>query len=104
MSPMRHINDHRSYLTETVYDAQREEFIEKPLPHPFAASVPEPPMPAAAPSPMSADDGLPDFAAPMQKILHETQARLRAAHGTHLGYPYNLAGGSSPFRLASATI
>ncbi len=94
MSPMRHINDHRSYLTETVYDAQREEFIEKPLPHPFAASVPEPPMPAAAPSPMSADDGLPDFAAPMQKILHETQARLRAAHANHLGYPYNLVGAS----------
>ncbi len=34
MSPNRRFTDYRSYLTETVYDADRGEFTENPYPLP----------------------------------------------------------------------
>jgi histidine decarboxylase len=78
MSPNRRATNYRGYLTETVFDGDRGEFVEAPIPHELPA--PE----------VSSEHG--DAGSVLDRVLRQTELRIRAAHATHLGYPYNLVG------------
>jgi histidine decarboxylase len=77
MSLGRRTTNYRGYLTETTFDAARDEFVETALALAPAIAAPQP-----------EPDG------PIHRVLRETEARLRVAHANHLGYPYNLVGRS----------
>jgi histidine decarboxylase len=77
MGPNRILHNRRGYITETVYDAERGGYTERPFP-PTAAQTPEP-------SPKDR----------MNRVLMAVEQRMRAAHADHLGYPYNLTGRAS---------
>ena len=106
MAPARRLTEFRSYLTQTAYDSERDVFIETTVAHPFlgdaacGAAGPAVDTPVVEGGPMTATCGLdhdpsrPEFPAPIIRILDQTEARIRAAHSNHLGYPYNLVGKS----------
>lgn len=77
MSPHRSLIDRRSYLTEIDYDPEKATFVEVPRAHPLLQDP---------------RDAKPDPEGPVRRMLSATAARVRAAHATHLGYPYNLVG------------
>jgi histidine decarboxylase len=77
MGPKRTINDRRGYLTETVFDPERGDYVERPFPAP----------PARPPYASPADA--------MKTVLTAVERRMREAHADHLGYPYNLTGRAS---------
>jgi histidine decarboxylase len=80
MSLGKHLTDRRGCLTETVYDGATCRFVERAVAHPFL-----PAEPLARPGRASAR---------VDRVLAETEERMRKAHATHLGYPYNLVGHS----------
>jgi histidine decarboxylase len=77
MGPNRILHNRRGYITETVYDAERGVYTERPFP-PTAAQTPEP----------SPNDR-------MNRVLSAVERRMQDAHADHLGYPYNLTGRAS---------
>ena len=86
MSPNRRITNYRSCLTETVYDPGRKTFAEAAVPHPFLARPSN--------SKMSLARSTTGCAPAIRAALARTRSRVRDAHATHLGYPYNLLGRS----------
>ena len=77
MGPNRIIHNRRGYVTETVFDAERGTFTERPFP-------PQPPVITKA-SPTEND---------IETVLNSIKSRVQGAHADHLGYPYNLTGGA----------
>jgi histidine decarboxylase len=77
MGPKRTIHDRRGYLTETVFDAERGAYVERPFP--FTPATPRQASPGEA----------------LTGVLAAVERRMRAAHADHLGYPYNLTGRAS---------
>ena len=74
MGPHRSVTDFRSYLTETVYDAESGGFRQAPVPHPFAIGA-----------------RTLDVKSRLLAVAREAlAARVAAARRNHLGYPYNL--------------
>jgi histidine decarboxylase len=105
MSPYKRFSDHRGHLTEIDYDPERGNFTQVAVPHPFLAELskgdaagPVVDTPTVEEEPRTAgltlEYGPPrrKFSASIDRILDQTEARIRAAHSTHLGYPYNLVG------------
>jgi histidine decarboxylase len=87
MGPKPSFHNRRGYLTQTVFDTERGEYVERPLPA-------QPAKPHNA-SPQDA----------MKTVLTAVEKRMRDAHADHLGYPYNLAGqASTPAALGSYLI
>lgn len=76
MGPNRILHNRRGYITETVYDAERGVYTERPFP----------PTPARKPDSSPKDR--------LSRVLHTVEQRMRDAHADHLGYPYNLTGRS----------
>lgn len=74
MSPHRRITRYRDTLSEPGHGP--DGFADDPLPSP----------------PWGDDAGDPALPAPLACVLERTEARMRAAHAAHLGYPYNLVG------------
>ena len=101
MSPTRRVMDYRSYLTETAYDPAREEFVQVALDHP-GSDLGGGPQQNARPARRAAQARLP---ARLRQSLDATETRIRAAHASHLGYPYNLVGSAPvPPRLSGYLI
>lgn len=82
MSPGKRLNDRHGYATETVYDSESQRFVEQPVGRPFPSAEPSKPSHCAGVTPT----------AHVERVLAETEGRMRTAHATHLGYPYNLVG------------
>lgn len=83
MSLGKQLNKRRGYLTETVYDKGSCGFVEQAVGEPIMSAKPPKRRGSAAAVALSAlVDG----------VLAQTEARMRTAHATHLGYPYNLVG------------
>jgi histidine decarboxylase len=87
MGPNRTLHNRRGYLTETVFDAERGAYVERPFPFPTATA-----------RPASTREAL-------TEVLAAVEQRMRTAHADHLGYPYNLTGqASTPAALGSYLI
>lgn len=82
MAPNRCLDDYRGYVTEMTFDAELEEFVPVPVGHPGDALQG---VPVATPIP----------APTHHRVMGEIEARMCAAHDTHLGYPYNLVRASA---------
>jgi histidine decarboxylase len=77
MGPKPSFHDRRGYFTQTVFDAERGAYVERPFPTP----------------PSRAEHAAPADA--MQTVLTAVEQRMQVAHADHLGYPYNLTGRAS---------
>lgn len=84
MSPSKRLDHRRGYLTETIYDGKSRRFVEQAVAHPFRSAEP-----SALPDLAGSTDGVARNAR-VDCVLAETEERMRTAHATHLGYPYNL--------------
>ena len=82
MSPGKRLNDRHGYATETVYDSESQRFVERAVGHHVLSAGPSAPSQSAGAAP----------GAQVDRVLAETEGRMRTAHATHLGYPYNLVG------------
>lgn len=80
MGPRPTFHERKGVLYQTVFDKDRRQFVERALPRPGAATPPGTAAKAAV-----------DLSR-VARVLQDTEVRLRAAHATHLGYPYNLVG------------
>ncbi len=94
MGPRPTVHERKGVLYQTVFDKDRGQFVESALARPGGPTR----YPGAAPVHHSSAGTAPASAVDLSRVarvLQDTEVRLRAAHATHLGYPYNLVGKAS---------
>lgn len=93
MGPRPTVHERKGVLYQTVFDKDRGQFVERALPRQGASTR------HSATTALNGSAGKAPLApvdlSRVTRVLQDTEVRLRAAHASHLGYPYNLVGKAS---------